>query len=488
MIEIENKSISPAIFSPASLLEKCPTGIDGFDEITEGGLPKGRCTLLCGGAGCGKTLMAMEFLARGSERFDEPGVFISFEETVEDLAVNFASIGFDIQTLVDQKKLVIEHVQIERSDLEETGEFNLDGLFIRLAYALQSTGAVRVALDTIEALFAGFSDESILRAELRRLFKWLKNQGVTALITAEAGTDTLTRNGIEEYVADCVIMLDNRLETQVATRRLRIIKYRGSTHGPDEYPFLISRNGVSVIPLSSADLDHEATSERVSSGIPDLDEMLEGKGFYRGSSILVTGKAGTGKTSIAASFVAAACARGERAVYFSLEESRSQVVRNMKSIGIDFLPWMEKGLLTLISMRPWFFNLEMHLATKHAAIREIEPQVVALDPVSCYVSAGTPMQARAMITRLVDFMKERQITVIFTDLTGAGDDEGSTEVSISSLMDTWIVLHRLENSHYRKRGLSLVKSRGMNHSNSLRELLMSENGIRLREIVPSQRL
>lgn len=316
-------------------LAKCPTGITGLDEITKGGLPQGRPTLVCGGAGSGKTLFAMEFLVRGAMKYDEPGVFIAFEETAGELAENVDSLGFDLERLTKQKKLAIDYVHVQRSEILETGEYDLEGLFIRIGYAIDSIGAKRIVLDTIEALFAGLSNDFILRSELRLLFRWLKEKGITAVITAERGTNTLTRQGLEEYVSDCVIMLDHRVIDQTATRRMRVIKYRGSAHGTNEYPFLIDEQGFSVLPVTTLGLEHLATSERLSSGIPELDAMLGGKGYFRGSTILITGTAGTGKTSVAAHFVDAACRRGERCSYFAFEESESQLLRNMSSIGLN---------------------------------------------------------------------------------------------------------------------------------------------------------
>ncbi|MDG6256926.1 MAG: circadian clock protein KaiC [Methanomicrobiaceae archaeon] len=462
-------------------LAKCPTGIRGLDEITDGGLPAGRPTLVVGGPGCGKTMLAVEFLVRGATVYDEPGVFVAFEETAGDLAKNVASLGFDLNGLIAQKKMVIDHVHIDPAEIEETGEYDLEGLFIRLGHAIDSIGAKRVALDTIEVLFSGFMDHAVLRAELRRLFSWLKEKEVTAIITGEAGETTFSRYGLEEYVADCVIALDNRVVNQIATRRLRIVKYRGSAHGMDEYPFLIDADGFSVIPVTTLGLDHEVSSERVSSGIKDLDAMLGG-GYYRGSSILVSGIAGTGKTSMAASFVNAACARNERCLYFAFEESEGQMIRNMRSIGIDLGPWIESGLLQIHASRPTVHGLEMHLAMMHKLVSEFQPDVVVVDPISNLISVGNGLQVRSMLTRLIDFLKSNQITALFNDLTQGGGAMQSTEVRVSSLMDTWLLLGYVEENCERNRVLSLLKSRGMAHSNQMRELILSDDGIHLTEV------
>ena len=473
------KNLKPAL----EILQKCPTGIKGLDEITGGGLPQGRPTLVCGGTGCGKTLFAMEFLVRGATEYGEPGVYMSFEERSEELTKNFASLGFDLNELVARKKLALDYVHIERSEIEETGIYDLEGLFIRVGYAIDDIGAKRVVLDTIETLFSGFSNEVILRSELKRLFSFLKDKGVTAVITGEQGEQTLTRFGLEEYVADCVIFLNHKVAEQVATRRLRIVKYRGSAHGTNEYPFLIDEQGFSVMPISSIGLDHPASSERISSGIPRLDTMLGEKGYYRGSSVLVTGTAGTGKSSAAAHFVDAACRRGERCLYFSFEESRNQIIRNMRSIGIDLEQWVNKGLLEFRNSRPTLYGLEMHLVTMHKAIEGFGPANVVIDPISNLVAAASEMEVRSMLSRLIDYMKMKGITAFCTDLsTGGRSLEQQTDVGVSSLMDTWLLLQILETSGERNRGLYILKSRGMEHSNQVREFCLTDNGAQLRDV------
>ena len=462
-------------------LEKISSGISGLDEITGGGLPKGRPTLVCGNAGCGKTLMAMEFLVRGAVEHNEPGVFMSFEENEEELTRNVASLGFDLNTLSAQKKIVLDHVRIERSEIEETGEYDLEGLFIRLNHAIDSIKAKRVVLDTIEGLFAALPNQSILRSELRRLFRWLKEKGVSAIITAERGDGLLTRHGLEEYVADCVILLDHRVNEQLSTRRLRVVKYRGSVHGTNEYPFLISKDGFSVLPVTSMGLDHPASSERISSGVERLDTMLGGKGFFRGSSILVSGTAGTGKSSIAAAFVDAAGRRGERSLYFAFEESQNQILRNMNSISLNLEPWVKKGLLQFHASRPSLCGLEMHLLTIYDAVKKFKPRVVVMDPVTNLISVGTEIEVRSMLTRLIDFFKTEQVTALFPSLT-TGDITSQSEVAISSLMDVWVLLRNIESGGERNRGLYILKSRGMEHSNQIREVLLSNHGIGLVDV------
>ena len=462
-------------------LSKSPTGIKGFDEITGGGLPEGRPTLVCGGAGCGKTLFAMEFLVRGATEFDEPGVFMSFEETNKELTVNVASLGINLGDLIRKKRLILEHVHIERSEIEETGEYDLEALFIRLGYAIDSIGAKRVVLDTIESLFAGLPNQLILRAELRRLFRWLKERGVTAIITGERGDDKLTRQGLEEYVSDCVIMLDHRVNEQTSTRRLRIVKYRGSLHGTNEYPFLIDETGFSVLPVTSLGLKHNVSNERVSSGISALDKMLEGKGYYRGSTVLVSGTAGVGKTSIAAHFAEAACKRGERVLYFCFEESPNQLIRNMLSIGIKLEPWLEKGLLQFHATRPTLYGLEMHLAATHKAVNAFKPDIVILDPINTFVIGDDEIEIKTMLMRIVDFLKADQITALFTSLTSNNSSGESSEAGISSLIDTWILLRDIELSGERNRGMYVLKSRGMANSNQIREFILTDHGVELRE-------
>ena len=463
-------------------LPKSPTGIQGFDEITSGGLPKGRPTLICGGAGCGKTLFGIEFLVRGATQYNEPGVLMSFEETNEELTINVASLGFDLEDLIKNKKIALDHVHIERSEIEETGEYDLEGLFIRLGYAIDSIGAKRVVLDTIESLFAGLPNQLILRAELRRLFRWLKSKGVTSVITGERGDETLTRQGLEEYVSDCVIMLDHRVNEQTSTRRLRVVKYRGSMHGTNEYPFLIDENGFSVLPVTSLGLKHIVSNERISSGINELDEMLEGKGYYRGSSILVSGTAGVGKTSISAHFAEAACKRGERVLYFCFEESPNQLMRNMLSIGIKLEPWVKKGLLQFQAIRPTFYGLEMHLAKTHKAVNDFKPDIVILDPINTFVIGDKEFEVKTMLMRIVDFLKANQITALFTSLTSTENSLESSDVGISSLIDTWLLLRDIELNGERNRGMYVLKSRGMANSNQIREFILTSHGVELREV------
>lgn len=463
-------------------LPKCPTGIHGLDEITLGGLPRGRPTLVCGGAGCGKTLLGMEFLVRGAVEFDEPGVCLSFEETTAELAANVASLGFDLPALIAGKKLMIDHVHIERSLIEETGEYDLEALFVRLGHAVDSIGAKRILIDSVEALFAGLDREAVLRSELRRLFRWLKDRNLTAVITGERGQATLTRHGLEEYISDCVILLDFQVTETVLTRRLRVVKYRGSTHGMNEYPFLIESDGLSVLPVTSMELKHTACSERLSTGVPALDNMFGGKGYFRGSSILVSGTSGTGKTSLTAHFVDAACARGERCVFFSFEESADQIIRNMSSIGIDLGRWVDKGLLHFHSTRPTTFGLEMHLVKFHKIIQQFEPSIVVVDPVTGLLHAGTVSETRSILLRLIDFLKEKQITALITTLTSGAIAQEQTEVDISSLVDAWLLLRDIESGGERNRGLYILKARGLAHSNQIREFLLTSKGVELREV------
>ncbi len=469
---------SPATRAAPAGVDKVPSGIAGFDQVTGGGLPRGRTTLVCGGAGCGKTLFGMEFLVNGARMHREPGVFLAFEETEADLANNVASLGFDVAGLVARKLLVIDYIKVDRREIEETGEYDLEGLFVRLDHAITSIGATRVVIDTLETLFTGFSNEALLRAELRRLFSWLKLRGVTAVITGEKGEGTLTRYGLEEYVSDCVISLDNRVRDQVSTRRLRIVKYRGSAHGTNEYPFLIDEHGFSVLPVTSLRLDCPVSNQRVSTGVAALDRMLEGGGYYRGSSVLVSGTAGTGKSSLAAMFADASCRRGQRVLYFALEESSAQVVRNMGSIGLDLAHWQARGQLTIQAARPTVFGLEMHLVAMHKAVEQLRPSAVIVDPLSSLVTAGDPHEVKSMLVRLFDYLKMKQITCVVTALTNESGHE-NTELGISSLIDTWLRVRDIETAGERTRGLYLVKSRGMGHSNQVREFIISSAGVDL---------
>jgi circadian clock protein KaiC len=466
-----------------AVLPKVPSGIQGLDDITEGGLPAGRPALLAGAAGSGKTLFALEFLVRGAAEYKEPGVFMAFEERTEELVRNVASLGFDLRDLMAKKKLVVDHVRIERSEIEETGEYDLEALFIRLSHAIDSIGAKRVVLDTIESLFSGLKNVSILRAELRRLFAWLKDKGVTAVITAERGESGLTRHGLEEYVADCVILLDHRVSEQISTRRLRVVKYRGSPHGSNEYPFLIGERGIFLAPITSMGLEYSVPAGRISSGIERLDAMLEGKGYFRGSSVLVSGTPGTGKSSMAASFADAACRRGEKVLYFAFEESREQIFRNMRSIGINLSPWEKKGLLKVRAARPSFLGLEAHLLAMSKLAEEFAPKVVVIDPVSNLTSIGDAVQITGMLSRLIDYYKSRRITTLFTSLVARNASHAEASgVGISSLMDTWILLQDVETGGERNRGMFILKSRGMAHSSQIREFRLTDRGIKILDV------
>lgn len=463
---------------PPRPIAKVPTGIAGFDQITGGGLPRGRTTLVCGGPGCGKTLFAIEFVARGAARFDEPGVFVCFEETREELIANVASLGLDLAALEAAGRLAIDHVRVDRAEIQEAGAYDLEGLFVRLGHALDAVGARRIAIDTLEVLFSGFEDEALLRAELRRLFRWLKERGVTAVITGERGDGQLTRHGLEEYVSDCVVRFDNRVVDQVSTRHLQIVKYRGSAHGGNEYPFLIDSDGITVLPVTSVGLDHAVSIERVSTGVPALDAMLDGGGYFRGSSVLISGTAGTGKSSLAALFADACCRRGKRVLYFALEESSAQLTRNLRSIGLDLARWQRRKRLHIHAARPTAFGLEMHLVAMHKLVETVRPSAVVVDPISSLADGDNRHEVRGMLVRLLDYLKTHQITCVVTALTTLAGTEESI-VGISSLIDSWIRVRDIELAGERTRGLYLVKSRGMGHSNQVREFVISSHGVDL---------
>ncbi|MEQ9369328.1 MAG: circadian clock protein KaiC [Coleofasciculus chthonoplastes F3-SA18-01] len=461
---------------------KCPTGIKGLDEITDGGLPLGRTTLVCGTAGCGKTLMGMEFIVRGILDYSEPGVFMAFEETAAELTQNVTSLGWDLEELTATEKLSIDYVYIDPQEIEETGDYDLEALFIRLGSAIDAIGAKRVVLDTVEVLFSGLSNTAIVRAELRRLFRWLKTKGVTAIVTGEKGENSLTRYGIEEYVSDCVIRLDHRLYEDISTRKLQIVKYRGSSHGTNDYPFLINSDGITVLPITSVGLDHTVTHERISSGIERLDTMLGGEGYFRGSSILITGTAGTGKTTLAAHFAEATCRRGERCLYFAFEEAPQQIIRNMQSVGINLPEFVNQGLLRFQARRPTAYGLEMHLVQIHSLIKEFQPTVVIIDPMSNLTMGGTILQAKAFLFRLIDLLKSQQITVFLTNLIQGGMPVEQTEIGVSSLMDTWLEVRFVESNGERNRVFFILKSRGMKHSNQVRELKLTKQGVELVDV------
>lgn len=476
---MEKKSKSHSFKFP-----KTPTGVDGLDEITDGGFPKGRPTLICGGAGCGKTLLGMQFLIKGITEYNERGVFMSFEEPSDDLTLNVKSLGFDLEKLKSEKKIVVDHVRVERSEIEEAGEYDLDGLFIRLGHAIDSIKATRVVLDTIESLFSGLDNQAILRAELRRLFHWLKTKGVTAIITGERGEATLTRQGLEEYVSDCVILLDHRVIEQVSTRRLRIVKYRGSTHGTNEYPFLIDEDGISVLPITSLKLDNEVSSEIIPTGLTGLDGMFDGGGYYRGSNILISGTAGTAKTTIASYFAFKQCEKKEKTIYFAFEESPQQLVRNMKSIGLDLQKYLDNKTLQIHSSRPSLNGLELHLLTLRKLIKEFKPTTIIIDPISNLISVGSEHEVRSMLVRLIDMLKINNITALFTSLNKQTDTvrPDLAEESVSSLVDTWITVRDMEGIGERNRGIFIVKSRGMGHSNQVREFVITSKGIELLDV------
>lgn len=424
-------------------------------------------------------MFAMEFLVRGIVDFGEPGVFMSFEESADELGQNVASIGFDLPALVRQRKLFIDHVRVARGEIEESGDFDLEGIFIRLALAIDAVGAKRVVLDTLEALFGGFSNLGILRAELRRLFDWLKERGVTAVITGERGEGTLTRHGLEEYVSDCVILLDHRVVDQLSARRLRIVKYRGTLHGTDEYPFLIRENGISVIPITSLTLNHKASTQAVSSGVASLDKIFGAGGFYRSSTILLTGSAGTGKSSIAGHFISEAGRRGERSLYVALEESQSEIVRNTRSIGIDMAPLIRNDMLRFHVARPTAYGLEMHLASIHQAAIAYKPSVMVVDSVTSLMSMGAGSEVTSMIVRLIDFLKMSGITLVMTALVESTHDASTTGVNVSSLVDVWLTLGNRDIDGARMRTLAIVKARGMGHSNRTHELTISKRGVEI---------
>ncbi|MEO7426848.1 MAG: circadian clock protein KaiC [Fibrobacteria bacterium] len=466
--------------SPQKMLEKTPTGISGLDEITSGGLPKGRPTLVCGSAGCGKSMFAMEFLVRGILEYDEPGVLIAFEETPEDLEKNVSSLGFNLQELENRGKLIVEYIHVDKTEMTISGAFDLEGLFLTLQSCIDTIGAKRISIDTLEVLFGGFEDKALLRQEIRRLFIWLKSRNLTTVITAERGEGALTRQGLEEYVSDCVIMLDHRINDQVSTRRLRVVKYRGSTHGTSEYPFLIDEGGISVLPLSSAGLDHPALDERISTGIPRLDMMMEGKGYFRGSSIMVSGTAGSGKSSLSVFFADAACKRGEKCLYIAFEESPSQIKRNMRSLGVDLEKWTANGQIVFHASRPSIYGLEMHLVKIHKMVRDLKPDIVIIDPVSNLTRMGTVSEVNAMLVRLIDFLKAEGVTSMYTILTSEAQvSVEDSEVGISSLIDTWLSVRNIESNGERNRGLFVIKSRGMAHSNQIREFVLGSKGVDL---------
>jgi circadian clock protein KaiC len=462
-------------------LLKCPTGIKGFDQITEGGLPKNRTTLVSGSAGSGKTLWGLDFIIKGAVQYNEPGIFMSFEETGEELYNDMISLNVNLRELVSQKKILLEYVPLERKDIQDS-DFNLEGVLIRLEHAIDLIGAKRVVLDSIDSLFADVKDAGMLRLEVKRLFRWLKEKHVTAIVTSEPGQSSYSRHGLEEYISDCLIFLDNRVSEQISIRRVRVIKYRGSNHGPNEYPFVIDKEGLSVIPITSAALDRPGTNKRVSTGIPSLNEMFGGKGYTRGSSVLASGTAGTGKTSLGSAFAIEGCKRGERCLFLSYEESAGQLVQNMSSIGLNFKPFIRNGLLKILSTRPSLFGLEKHLLDLNRTLVDFKPKSVVIDPLTSLLAEGSQREIQSMVTRMIDVLKSNGITAFFTSLVASSaQNYTSGEVGVSSLIDTWIVVRELEEEAGKRRirGLYIVKSRGMNHSSDVHKLVLSDDGISL---------
>jgi len=470
--------VSSARSTPASP-GHCPTGIAGLDEITSGGLPRGRTTLVAGGPGCGKTLLGLEFLVRGVE-MGEPGVFLAFEETAEELTANVAALGWDLDRLSAEGKLVVDFVKVERERIDQTGDYDLEGLFIRIGFAIDEVGAKRIVLDTLEVLFSALDDSARLRAELRRLFTWLKGRGVTAIVTAERGEGTLTRHGLEEYVADCVISLDHRVADQIAVRRIRVVKLRGSAHGTNEYPFVIDAGGLSVVPVTSFHLDHPASMEVVSTGIAGLDAMLGRGGWFKGSTTMISGESGTGKTTFAAAFADAAARRGERCLYLAFEESGRQLARNMSSVGMELDQWIDGGRLLVHASRPTQLGLERHLTTVYQQVAAHSPDVVVVDPITDFTSLGTPGDVKVLLMRIVDYLKTRQVTAVFTSLL---HHRGAEDPTVSSLIDNWVQLRNIETEAQRDRGVFIQKARGMSHSNEIREFVLTDDGIRLLDVV-----
>lgn len=478
-------SMPNAVKNPRTLkrdqLHKCPTGIKGLDEVTEGGLPRNRTTLICGGAGSGKTLLGIDFLINGAANYDEPGVFMSFEETKDELYQDVASLNLDLKGLVSRKKILLDHVVLDYRDIQGS-DFNLEGLLIRLEHAIDAIGAKRVVLDSIESPFACITDPGMLRLEIKRLFQWLKKKQVTAIVTGEPGKDSYTRHGLEQYISDCIIFLDNRVHEQISVRRIRIVKYRGSNHGTNEYPFVIDQAGLSVFPITSAALDKPGTTKRVSTGVASLDKLFVGGGYTKGSAVLASGTAGTGKTSLAAAFALETCKRGERCLFLSYEESTGQLIQNMGSIGIRLEPWIKKGLLRITSTRPSVFGLEKHLLDLYKTIIEFEPATVVIDPLTSLLAEGSPRELQSMITRIIDLLKSKGITGFFTSLVSStAQNDTSGEIGVSSLIDTWIIVRELEEDQGKRRirGLYVVKSRGMNHSSDVHKLVLSDQGIDL---------
>jgi circadian clock protein KaiC len=477
-LELQMNKSSKTKRLPQLEIEKVATGVTGLDEILNGGLPKGRPTLVCGGAGCGKTLLAMEFLCRGAVEHGEPGIFIAFEETAEELAANVASLGFDLATLERDGLLIVDYVAVGRGEVLQTGAFDLEGLFIRIASSVAAIGAQRIVIDTIEVLFGALKDAATIRWELDRLFVWLKEQGLTAIITSERGDESgISRNGIEEYVADCVILLDHRITDERSTRRLRVLKYRGALHGSNEYPFLISSSGFVVFPVTSLGLQQTASTTRISTGIGRLDARLSG-GVYKGSSVLISGSAGSGKTILASHFADAACRRGEKTLYVSYEESAAQIERNMESVGLDLGRWRELDLLRIESIRPTLLGLESHLWWLTQLLEEFDPSTIVIDPITSFLRVGSKSQTSSMLLRQVDILKSKGVTALFTALVPSETNE-HTDVEVSSLIDTWIAASMVESGGERNRTLSVVKSRGMSHSNQLTEFVITNTGVDL---------
>ena len=478
---MESKSNSKKNIAETELsitkLPKSLTGIQGLDDITYGGIPQNRPTLLVGSIGTGKTIFAMEYIINGITMFNEPGVFMTFEEQTDELQINVTSMGYNLSKLIADNKIYLEHLHIDHREIQATGKYDIEGLFIRIEMAIEKVKAKRIVLDALDTLFIGL-DSQILRSEIKRLFFWLKEKKVTAIITSEVGDIFLTRLGFEEVVADCVIELNNRLNNQISTRRLRIVKYRGSYHSTNEYPFMIDHKGITIFPIISEAPQIIVSNERISSGIKQIDEMLDGRGFYVGSSILVSGSAGTGKSSIAASFIKDVCEKKGTALYCAFEEAPNQIKRNMASIGIFLEPYEKSGNLHFYYSRPTLQTLELHFIAIKKLIKQINPSVVILDPITNLMIENINSDIRTMLTRFVDYLKMEQITVLLTaTLTVSSLELIQSNEGISSMVDTCIMIQEKNIIDSRRRTLYIMKSRGICNSKKEVEFIITSEGI-----------
>ena len=458
------------------------TGVKGLDDVLGGGIPQGHAMLLVGKPGTGKSILSMEYLLHGIELHKENGVYISFEESEKQIISNAASFGWKFEEMVKKNKLAISYIDMQPEQMRTVGDYDLSALILRVKGAIKKVNARRVVIDGINNLLSTFDDERIIRSDLLRLIREIKEVNATIFITGERGHDSWSKMGFEEYLADGLMHLDNRTDGNYQTREIQVVKCRGINHYTGKSPFIINSEGMSIRPLITADFDYKVLKSRVSTGIADIDNMLGGKGLYRGSTVYITGPSGAGKTSISSSFANGACSRGERALFLAFEESSDQIIRNMKSIGLSLDKWVNEKLLYFYTARATTNSLEGHLDNIMTMVREVEPTCVVLDPISAFRPIANENETKLMLIRLNDYLRARKITTVFTALSSDGEYSEHADVQLSSIADTWIVVRIMDYKGERNNVMQLMKSRGMSHSRQMKEMYFTGNGLKLQNV------